>query len=257
MKMPALFIGHGSPTNAAEDNEFTKHLKYLGHILPKPKAIMVISAHWMTKGTFVSSSPAPEMIYDFFGFPDELYQIVYKCPGAPEVAKGISETSNGLVKDDNSYGLDHGSWTLLKFMYPDADIPVFELSVDMYITLEEHFEIGKKLAYLRDEGVLIIGSGNMVHNLRDINWEGRDASIFPWARKADEILTSNILAKNYKALSDPRTLGSEVNHAVPSFDHYIPMMNILGMQQNTDTLMFTHNSIQFGSISMRSFMISG
>lgn len=254
--MPALFIGHGSPTNVVEDNDFTKHLKYLGLILPKPKAIMVISAHWMTKGTLVSSTPAPEMIYDFFGFPDELYQIVYKCPGAPEVAKRISETSNGLIKDDHSYGLDHASWTLLKFIYPDADIPVFELSVDMYISMQEHYEIGKKLAYLRDEGVLIIGSGNMVHNLRDINWEGSNGSIFPWAQKADEILTNNIISKNHKALVDPYALGPEIKRAIPSFDHYIPMINILGMQQSKDILKFTHESIQFGSISMRSFMIS-
>ena len=254
--MPALFIGHGSPTNVVEDNDFTRHLKYLGLVLPKPKAVLVISAHWMTKGTFISSASTPEMIYDFFGFPDELYQIIYKCPGAPKLAVEISEKSNEVIKADSSYGLDHGCWTLLKFIYPDASIPVFELSVDMYITTQQHYELGKKLAYLRDEGVLIIGSGNMVHNLRDINWEGRDSDIFPWAKKADEIITNLIMDKNHKALFEPHALGEEIKHAVPTFDHYIPMINILGMQHSKDVLKFTHDSIQYGSVSMRSFMIS-
>lgn len=254
--MPALFIGHGSPTNVIEDNDFTRHLKYLGLILPKPKAIMVISAHWMTQRTFVSSSPAPVMIYDFYGFPDELYKVVYVCPGAPDLAAEISKKSDGVIKDEASYGLDHASWMLLKFIYPNADIPVFELSVDMYINLQQHYALGKTLAYLRDEGVLIIGSGNMVHNLKDINWEGRDASVYPWAQKADEILMGNLISKNHKALFDPHALGPEVKHAVPTFDHYIPMISILGMQQNNEELKFTHESIQYGSVSMRSFMIS-
>lgn len=256
MKMPALFIGHGSPTNVIEDNSFTKHLKYLGKVLPKPKAIMVISAHWMTRGIFVSSSPVPQLIYDFIGFPDELYKITYPCPGASEVAKQVAEKSKEKIKADASYGLDHASWTLLKHIFPEANIPVFEMSIDLDLPLKQHFEIGKQLAYIRYEGVMIIGSGNIVHNLRDINWEGRDAEVFEWAAKADETIKKLLINKDYKALMDPNALSPEAEHSVPTFDHYIPMMNILGMQQSSETLQFTHESIQYGSISMRSFMIS-
>lgn len=256
MKMPALFIGHGSPNNVIEDNSFTKHLKYLGKILPKPKAIMVISAHWMTRGTFISSSKSPEMIYDFFGFPQELYQIKYSCPGAKEVAKQIESKFPDKIKTDANYGLDHASWTLLKHIYPAADIPVFEMSIDLDMPLKTHFEFGKQLSYLRDENILIIGSGNMVHNLRDINWEGRDAEVFDWAYNADEKIKGLLISEDFKSLTLPHTLGPELVHAIPTNDHYIPMIIVLGMKQTTDTLQFTHESIQYGSISMRSFMIS-
>ncbi|MFH0867370.1 MAG: 4,5-DOPA dioxygenase extradiol [Bacteroidota bacterium] len=256
MKMPVLFIGHGSPENVIEDNSFTKHLKYLGKVLPKPKAIMVVSAHWMTRGTFVSSSPVPQMIYDFIGFPDELYEIIYSCNGAPEIANGIAEKFSNKIKTDTSYGLDHASWTLMKYIYPDANIPVFEMSIDLDLPLKQHFENGKHFAYLRNEGVMVIGSGNMVHNLRDINSEGRDAEVFDWAATADETLKKLLINKDFKALMDPHALGQEVKHSVPTFDHYIPMMYVLGMQQGSDILQFTHESIQYGSISMRSFMIS-
>jgi 4,5-DOPA dioxygenase extradiol len=256
MKMPALFIGHGSPTNVVEDNSFTKHLKYLGKILPKPKAIMVISAHWMTHGIFVSSAKSPEMIYDFFGFPDVLYQIKYPCPGAEKIAKQLEKKFPEKIKADSHYGLDHASWTLLKHIYPDADIPVFEMSIDLALPLKDHYEFGKQLSFLRDEDVLVIGSGNMVHNLRDINWEGRDAEVFEWAFTADDILKKNLLSKEYKRLLDPHSICPEVKHGVPTFDHYIPMIPVLGMQQEGETLQFTHESIHYGSISMRSFMIS-
>lgn len=256
MKMPALFIGHGSPTNVAEDNSFTKHLQYLGKVLPKPKAIMVISAHWITKGIFVASSKQPKMIYDFFGFPDELYQITYPCPGAKEVAKQIEKKFPEKIKADADYGLDHASWTLLKHIYPSADIPVFEMSIDIYQPLKYHYDLGKQIAYLRDEGIMIIGSGNIVHNLRDINWEGRDAEKFEWAIAADEKIKNLLITGDFKALLDPHAISPEVKHAVPSFDHYIPMTTTLGMKSNNETLQFTHESIQYGSISMRSFMIS-
>ncbi len=256
MKMPALFIGHGSPNNVIEDNSFTKHLKYLGKILPHPKAVLVISAHWMTRGIFVCNSQTPQIIYDFIGFPEELYKITYFCPGASEIANQIAEKHPDKIKADVSYGLDHASWTLLKHIYPDANIPVFEMSIDLNLTMKQHFEIGKRLVYLRDEDVLIIGSGNMVHNLRDINWEGRDAEVFEWAATADETLKKLRRSKDYKSLIDPHALGTEVKHSVPTFDHYIPMMYVLGMQKSSDTLQFTHESIQYGSVSMRSFMIS-
>lgn len=254
--MPALFIGHGSPFNVIEDNSFTKHLKYLGKILPKPKAIMVISAHWMTKGTFVGSTKEPKMIYDFLGFPEELYQIKYSCPGIKETAKQLEKKFPDKIKADAEYGLDHASWTLLKHIYPDADIPVFEMSIDIYLPLKAHFELGKQISFLRDEGILIIGSGNIIHNLHDIDWEERDAEVFEWAAKADEAIKKLLIAGDYKTLIDPHALGPEVKHSIPSFDHYIPMMNILGMKSTNETLQFTHEDMQYGSISMRSFMIS-
>jgi len=256
MRMPALFIGHGSPNNVVEDNSFTKHLKYLGKILTEPKAIIVISAHWMTRGTFFSTANEPQMIYDFFGFPDELYKISYPCKGAPKIAKSIAKKFPDDFNIDSSYGLDHGAWTLLKHIYPDANIPVFEMSVDLYAPLKQLYENGKKLAYLRDEDVLIIGSGNLVHNLRDINWESRDAEVFEWAKIADEELKKNLINNDIKSLTAPHSLGYEIKHAIPAFDHYIPMLTILGMKQKNEMLKFTYEGIQYGSISMRSFMIS-
>jgi 4,5-DOPA dioxygenase extradiol len=256
MKMPVLFIGHGSPNNFIEDNSFTKHLKYLGKILPQPKAIMVISAHWMTRGTFVSSAPLPQMIYDFIGFPEELYKISYPCKGAPDIANQITEKFPEKIKADTSYGLDHASWTLLTHIYPNANIPVFEMSINIDLPLKSQYDLGKQLSFLRDENILIIGSGNIIHNLRDINWDGRDADVFEWAQIADDVIKKLLIAKDHKALLDPHALGYEIKHSVPSYDHYIPMLTVLGMQQSQDTLQFTHESIQYGSISMRSFMIS-
>lgn len=210
----------------------------------------------MTKGTYICTSPEPKMIYDFIGFPDELYEIAYPCKGEPNIANQIAQKHPDKIIADSGYGQDHGSWTLLKHIFPDASIPVFEMSIDLNLPLMQHFDLGKKLAYLRSEGIMIIGSGNMVHNLRDINWEGPDADPFHWAAKADEILKTQLISKNYKKLIDFSTLGSEVEHGIPTPDHYIPMICVLGMQQESENMQFTHESIQYGSISMRSFMIS-
>jgi 4,5-DOPA dioxygenase extradiol len=255
MKMPTLFIGHGSPMNALLDNSYTKHLHKLGEELPIPKAILVISAHWMTSGTYVSASPQPETIYDFYGFPEELYNITYPCFGSPETANKIAEKRKQFnVQLDKNYGLDHASWAVLKHMYPDANIPVLEMSIDIDKPFQYHFDIGKELGFLRDEGILIIGSGNLVHNLRRIDFKDH-APAFDWAVEADEVFKKLLSEKDFDKLLNPYSLSKNIDIAIPSPDHYIPMLYIMGMMQKNEQLSFTHEGIQNGSVSMRCFAI--
>lgn len=255
MKMPALFIGHGSPMNVVLDNSFTKHLKKLGEEIPKPKAILVISAHWMTSGTFVSSSPKPETIYDFYGFPEELYNITYPCFGSPETASKIAEKLKQFnVKTNKNYGLDHASWAVLKHMYPNANIPVFEMSIDLDKPFQYHFDVGKELAFLRDEGILVIGSGNLVHNLRRIDFK-EHAPAFDWAIEADEIFKKLLTEKDIEKLLNPYPISETIDLAIPSPDHYIPMLHIMGMMEKNENIRFTHEGIQNGSVSMRCFIV--
>jgi 4,5-DOPA dioxygenase extradiol len=251
MKMPALFIGHGSPMNVIQNNSYTQHLGKLGKELPLPKAILVVSAHWMTNGTFVSASAKPETIYDFYGFPDELYNITYPCKGSPETATEISSLKE--IGIDKNYGLDHASWAVLKHMYPEANIPVLEMSIDMNKPFQYHFDLGKKLGFLRDEGVLIIGSGNLVHNLRIIDFDD-NALPMNWAIEADETIKKVLTEKDFNKLLNPFPLASSIKLAIPTPDHYIPMLYIAGMMQENERIKFTHESIQNGSVSMRSFI---
>ena len=254
MKMPALFIGHGSPMNIIQKSSYSEHLGNLSKGIPLPKAILVISAHWLTNGTFVSSAENPKTIYDFFGFPDELYNITYPCKGSPETATMIS-TSLKEIAVDNNYGLDHASWAVLKHMYPNADIPVFEMSIDINKPFQYHFDIGKKLDFLRDKGILIIGSGNLVHNLRIISFDD-NAKPMDWAVEADEIFKKLLIENDKNKLLNSFTLSSSIKLAIPTPDHYIPMLYILGMMNENDKIKFTHESIQNGSVSMRCFSIS-
>jgi len=255
MKMPALFIGHGSPMNVLYDNSYTKHLHKLGKELPLPKAILVVSAHWMTNGTYISASTKPETIYDFYGFPDELFNIIYPCIGSPEIAELIAEKLKDFnVKTDKNYGLDHASWAVLKHMYPDANIPVLEMSIDLNKSFQYHYDVGKALNFLRDEGVLIIGSGNLVHNLRRVDFND-DASPFDWATESDEVFKKLLLEKDIEKLLNPFPVSKSISLAIPTPDHYIPMLYIIGMMKDNDQLSFTHEGIQNGSVSMRCFMI--
>jgi 4,5-DOPA dioxygenase extradiol len=265
MKMPVLFIGHGSPENIVLKNSFTERMVRLGQELPRPEAILVVSAHWLTDGTRVTGEEKPRTIYDFYGFPEELYRLSYPSPGSPEVARRIK----GLVKKppvelDRSWGLDHASWAILKHIYPKADIPVIEMSLDYSPyngwhrpTLESFYDLAKQLGPLRKKGVLIIGSGNIVHNLRVVDMSRMDARPYPWAVEFDEQVKSNLLERNHKALLDCQDTSRATALSVPTLDHYLPMIFAIALQDDDDTLEFVYEGFQNRSISMRCFRIDG
>ncbi len=260
--MPVLFVGHGSPMNVIADNSYTRDLAMAATQLPKPKAILVVSAHWLTEGTYVSCSEKPKTIYDFHGFPEELYKISYPCEGAPELARFITQTSKSVkVKCDSDWGLTHASWAVLKNMYPNADVPVFEMSLDYSPyndwnpkPLEYHYKLAAELTPLREKGVLILGSGNIVHNLGLIDFD-TNAKPYPWAVRFDEEVKTHLLKGDHNALLQYLDLGEEARFAVPTLDHYLPMIYALGLQQKDEPLRFIHEGFQNGSVSMRAFQI--
>jgi 4,5-DOPA dioxygenase extradiol len=254
-KMPAIFVGHGSPMNVVAKNDFTKHVSALGKRLPRPKAILVVSAHWLTRGTYVTCMEHPRQIYDFYGFPEELYAVKYPCAGAPEYAALTKEAAKDAVIDcSDEWGLDHASWAVLKHMYPAADIPIYELSLDMTKDLPFHFNLGKELGGLRKKGVLIIGSGNIVHNLSLMDYD-TDALSDDWVVEIDEKIKRCLMTKNHDDLINYRKLDARILKAVPTLDHYLPMLYILGMQSKEDTLGFVHEGYQNKTISMRCFIL--
>ena len=251
-KMPALFIGHGSPMNAIENNEYSAKWKALGVSLPRPEAILSISAHWYTKGTKIMDSPAPKMIYDMYGFPEELYKIVYAAPGSPQFAHKAKELITHTVSIDNSWGFDHGTWSVLHSIYPKADIPVFQLSVDMNASPKEHFRIGQELRALREQGVLIFGSGNVVHNLSRISWDMEGG--YPWAEEFDNYIKSSILNKRYENVIDYKKAGASASLAFNTTDHFAPLLYVLGASDEEDKLSVFNNSCALGSLSMTSYL---
>jgi 4,5-DOPA dioxygenase extradiol len=257
--MPALFIGHGSPMNGIEDNLFSNTWKKLGTELPVPKAVLVVSAHWLTKGTFVTAVDKPQTIHDFGGFPQELFNAQYPAPGAPELAKSISEMAvNPPIELDHEWGLDHGSWTVLKHIYPNANIPVLQLSIDYNQPAQFHYELARQLASLRKRGVLIIGSGNMVHNLRMVDFArlNEDNYGFDWALELNEVFKSKILSDDHQSLIDYSTLHSASKLAIPTPDHYYPLLYTLGLQLSTDHVSFFNDRAVAGSLTMTSVMLS-
>ncbi|MFX1427901.1 MAG: 4,5-DOPA dioxygenase extradiol [Promethearchaeota archaeon] len=256
-KMPVLFIGHGSPMNVISDNNFTQNLKKLGNDLPKPKAILVISAHWLTSGTRVLCSKQPSLIYDFYGFPEELYQIEYPCFGLPELATSIGKKLEYYkVICDYEWGYDHASWAILKHIYPNADIPVLELSLDYGFSkwsvkpMEYHYKLAKNLRFLREQGVLIIGSGNIVHNLRIIDYNV-NAPIMNWAKQLDEAVKKNLLKYNHQKLINFKEMGNVANMGIPTWDHYLPLIYTIALQEKDEPIKFIHEGFQHGSVSMR------
>jgi 4,5-DOPA dioxygenase extradiol len=261
-RMPVLFIGHGSPMNIILDNSFTRCLSGLAEILPKPKAVMVISAHWLTKGTVVTCMEKPKTIHDFYGFPDELYAQRYPSPGAPEEARATADLVKAVkISCSSEWGLDHASWAVLKHIYPKADIPVFEMSLAYSYNewhpkpLQYHYDIARELSNLRHRGVLIIGSGNIVHNLGMLDFENIDAPIYDWAGEFDEVIKDNLIKRNHDALLRYHELGPSSSLAVPTLDHYLPMIYAAALQEKTEPLTFIHEGFQYGSISMRCFKI--
>lgn len=253
-RQPVLFIGHGSPMNALEDNLFTQNLRKLGSELPTPRAILVISAHWETNGSQVLSSENPETIHDFYGFPKELFQINYPAPGNPILAQRIHEISSA-IKAVDTWGFDHGTWSVLTHLFPKANIPTTQLSIDRYKSNEEHLELGKKLSVLRNEGVLIIGSGNIVHNLSLLQWKNKEYGE-PWAEEFDEVIKNSLENHNENILIEYKKLGDMADLAVPTSEHYIPLLYAYGASTPSDKLCYPYQGFEMGSLSMRSVMWS-
>ena len=255
-KMPALFIGHGSPMNIIYENSYTQSLKRMAIDIPRPKAIVVLSAHWVTHGLYVTCDHKPRQIYDFYGFPETLYLEKYNCHGSPEVARQIVDiVKKSKAECSLDWGLDHGSWAVLKHMYPDADIPVLQISYDATRPTDYNVILGKELASLRNEGVLFIGSGNIVHNLRMVDFDNINADVPAWASEFDGLVKDLILQKKIKALTNYLTIGKNGKTAVPTSEHYIPLLFIMGLLGNEENAVFFHEGFQHGTISMRCFRI--
>jgi 4,5-DOPA dioxygenase extradiol len=250
---PALFIGHGSPMNILDDNPFTSDMIKLGEDLPEPKAILVVSAHWLTRGTHITAHDHPDQMYDFHGFPYNLYKYRYRAPGSPEIAKFIGETvGNNIINPDWNRGIDHAAWSILKYLFPEQKIPVLELSLDVERDPLYHFNLGKKLAVLRKNGILVIGSGNIIHNLSEVDFSDA-AQPFAWAKEFDSVVKSKLETKDFDDLVNYKNLGPSSNRAIPFKDHYLPMLYTLGMVEDNESIWFINETIQNGSVSMRSF----
>lgn len=255
-KMPVLFLGHGSPMNAIESNDFTRTLARLGQGLPVPKAIVCISAHWQTRGTWVTHMQNPKTIHDFYGFPQALFDVQYPAPGSPALAEKIQTkiVSPPIHRDDSQWGLDHGTWSVLKHIYPQAQIPIVQLSMDMTQSAEYHFQLGQQLTSWRQQGVLIVGSGNIVHNLRKLSWE-TNAKPFDWALEFDEWVQTKILDRDFSALVNEPLQTESGRLSIPTPDHYLPLLYTLGAAEKNDSIQFIYEGIQNSSISMRCVQI--
>ncbi|AHM59689.1 extradiol ring-cleavage dioxygenase class III protein subunit B [Flammeovirgaceae bacterium 311] len=253
--MPALFMGHGSPMNAIEENSFTKGWRQAGEELPLPAAILCISAHWLTRGTYITAMEAPATIHDFGGFPESLYEVQYAAKGNPELAKLAQETTkSNSIALSHDWGLDHGAWSVLRHLYPQANIPVVQLSLDYTKDLQWHYQLARELASLRDRGVLVVGSGNIVHNLRLLDWHRSTG--FGWALEANDKIKNFIQQRDHQQLINYRNLGTAVQQAVPTPDHYLPLIYTLGLQDEKEQATFFNDDTVVGSISMTSVKIA-
>ncbi len=250
-EMPVLFVGHGSPMNAIEENTFTKKWVEIAAKLPKPVAILAISAHWTTNGSKVTDSQQPKTIYDMYGFPKELYEVVYRPAGSPEYAH-LTRDLIGHAQIDNSWGIDHGTWSVLRVMYPEADIPVFQLSVSQNETRAYHYEVGQKLKALRKKGVLILGSGNVVHNLGRAHWGM--ASGYDWAVEFDAYIHDKISKRAYQDVIDYHKAGKSAALAFHTTEHFDPLLYVLGASDETDQLTIFNDACTLGSLSMTSYL---
>ena len=254
-KMPVLFVGHGSPMNAIETNEFSLEWQKIGKELPKPNAILCISAHWETKGTFVTAMEKPQTIHDFGGFPQALFDVQYPAPGSPQLA---NETKNRITKTqvglDVKWGLDHGAWSVIKHLYPGADIPVIEMSLDYYQNPQYHYDLAKELVSLRTKGILIIGSGNMVHNLRILDWNKPDQG-FDWALEANSKFKKLILDNDHHQLINYKNLGREMELSIPTPEHYLPLLYALALKTENEEVSFFNDKCVMGSLNMTSIRI--
>lgn len=257
--MPVLFLGHGSPMNAIEDNRFVAAFQRLGKELPAPNAILCISAHWKTKGTFVTAMETPPTIHDFYGFPHQLFDVQYPAPGSPELAKQtqalITQTEVGL---DTNWGLDHGAWSVIKHLYPEAQIPVIQMSIDYQQPAQYHYNLAKEIASLRQRGILIIGSGNIVHNLRMADYRrlSGDPYGFDWAIEANEQMKDFILNDNHSSLINYEKQGSAFKLAIPTPEHYLPLLYSLALKNDKDKVTIFNDEPVGGSLTMTSVIIN-
>jgi len=252
-RMPIMFVGHGNPMNAIEDNEFSQAWITMAGLVPRPKAILCISAHWETPGTKVTAMEQPKTIHDFYGFPPELFAVKYPAPGSMQVAEEVRSTVKNIdIGLDQGWGLDHGCWSVLVRMFPRADIPVLQLSLDRDQSPRYHYELGAKLKSLREQGVLIIGSGNIVHNLRLVVWED---TAFDWAIDFDARIKEWILQDNHDAIIEYERYGKPAQLAVNSAEHYEPLLYIMGLKEAGEPVRFYAEKIWGGSVSMRSVLI--
>ncbi|GGC12031.1 dioxygenase [Marinobacterium zhoushanense] len=256
--LPVAFIGHGSPMNAIEDTPFAQTWRKLGQQLPKPAAILCVSAHWLTRGSFVSAATQPDTIHDFGGFPQALFDVQYRAPGSPEGAalvQTLTRQASGqaLVRLDDKQGLDHGTWSVLSRMYPDADIPVFQLSIDYHRPMAYHYQLAQQLSTLRERGVLIIGSGNIVHNLRAVRMIDGG---YDWALAFNQRIKELLLDGDHQSILNYPQFGQAAQLSVPTPDHYIPMLYAIGLQRANDRLEFFNDSVTRGAISMSSFTLT-
>jgi 4,5-DOPA dioxygenase extradiol len=257
-KMPVLFVGHGTPRSAVTTNQWTDSWGALGARLPRPNAILAVSAHWLTQGgSLVTASRNPRMNYDFYGFPQEMYQVVYPAPGNVDLAQELQSTLAAQlpVRADTEWGFDHGTWVVLKYMYPKADIPVIQLSIDYSRPPAFHYELGKHLQALRNRGVLIIGSGNIVHNLSMRPGMNGDRP-YDWAVEFDATMWKNIQDGNHQGVMDFQKLGSVAAQSHPSYDHFLPLLYCLGAKIDTDTVSTFNDNFQWPAVSMRSVLLT-
>lgn len=258
-KMPVLFLGHGSPMNAIEENEFVKGFREIGKTIPMPSAILCISAHWFTKGTKLTAMGMPKTIHDFGGFPQALFDVQYPAKGSPELAKETKTIlAPTLIELDDNWGLDHGAWSVIKHLYPDANIPVIQMSIDYTQPPQYHFELSQKLNKLRQKGILIIGSGNIIHNLGLVDFQNfdKDNYGYDWAIEARSIINKNLLDGNYQPLLDYKNQSKALQLAIPTPEHYLPLIYSLGLQQKGETLSLFNDKLLAGSLSMTSLKIS-
>ncbi len=257
-KMPVLFLGHGSPMNAIEENEFVAGFRNIGKTIPKPKAVLCISAHWETIGTKITAMQNPKTIHDFGGFPKALFDVQYPAPGNPELAKEIVENvQKTTVGPDQSWGLDHGAWSVIKHLYPQADVPVLELSIDYTKPPQYHYELAGELAWLRNKGVLIIGSGNMVHNLGLIAWDKMNVDNYgyDWAIEASTKMKNLILNGDHKSLVKYDLLGNAFKYAIPTPEHYLPLIYTLALKNENEKITIFNDKAMAGSLTMTSIKI--
>lgn len=254
--LPAIFFGHGNPVNALAHNGYTEAWRRIGQETPRPKAILSISAHWFVPETGVTISTAPKTLHDFGGFPAELYQVQYPAPGDVALAHRVQKLLSPLdVTLDHAWGLDHGTWSVLRHVYPEADIPVVQLSIDATKPASFHFEIGRKLAPLREEGVLIVGSGNLVHNLRAYTWGRQASDPYDWAVRFETMAKQMIRADDLDPLVHYGHLGQDAALSIPTPDHYLPLLYVLGARQKNEEVIFPVEGIDGGSISMLTVQI--
>ena len=249
--MPVLFVGHGNPMNAIEENDFTRTWNHLGDTITTPKLILCISAHWETRGTHITAMPNPRTIHDFGGFPKELYDVQYPAPGFPLFAEEIRDRNPGLNigLDTKEWGFDHGSWSVIKHIYPKADIPMIQLSIDHYATFEQHYKLAKQLSNLREQGVLIVGSGNIVHNLRAVDWHQR-VDGYDWAVEVRDNVNQWLLEQKHDELISITQRGGNYRMAIPTTEHYIPLLYAAALQDENEKLTLFNDKLTMGSLSM-------